>query len=35
MTYELHPDSLLLIPVVLAVSFMLWTLWNLHKEIKR
>jgi hypothetical protein len=35
MTYELRPDSIWLIPVILAVSFMLWMLWNLHKEIKR
>ena len=33
--YEFHPESLWLIPAALAVGFMLWTLWNLHKEIKR
>jgi hypothetical protein len=35
MTFELNPESVWLIPTVLAVSFMLWMLWNLHKEIKR
>jgi hypothetical protein len=35
MTYELDPETLWLIPATLAVSFMLWVLWNLHREIKR
>jgi len=35
MTYELRPDSLWLVPAILAVSFMFWVLWNLHKEIRR
>jgi hypothetical protein len=33
--YEFNPQSLWLIPAVLAVGFMLWMLWNLQKEIKR
>jgi hypothetical protein len=35
MIYEIHPEALWLIPVVLAVGFMFWVLWNLHKQIKR
>jgi len=26
---------LLLVPVALSVAFMLWVLWNLHKDEKR
>jgi hypothetical protein len=33
--FEFHPESLWLIPVALAALFMLWVLWNLHKQIKR
>ena len=29
--HEFHPESLWLIPAFLAVGFMLWVLWNLHK----
>ncbi len=35
MTFVLHPDSLWLIPATLAVCFMMWMLWNLHKASKR
>jgi hypothetical protein len=34
-TIEFDPEALWLIPAALAVGFMLWTLWNLHKEIRR
>jgi len=35
MTLEFRLESLWLIPGVLAVSFMIWVLWNLHRQIKR
>ncbi len=35
MANEFHPESLWLIPVILAVGFMVWVLWNLHREINR
>jgi hypothetical protein len=35
MTIEFHPEALWLVPAAIAVGFMLWTLWNLHKETKR
>ena len=34
MTYEVHADALWLIPVVLAVIFMLWAIWELEKQIR-
>ena len=35
MAVEFQAESLLLIPVGLGISFMLWVLWNWHKEEKR
>ena len=34
-TYELKPEYLWLVPAAIAIGFMLWMLWNLHREIKR
>jgi hypothetical protein len=33
--YEFHPEALWLVPAVIAIAFMLWMLWNLHRESKR
>jgi hypothetical protein len=33
--YEFHLESLWLMLVIPALGFMLWVLWNLHKETKR
>jgi hypothetical protein len=35
MTFEFRPELLGLVPAFLPVSFMIWVLWNLHKQIKR
>jgi hypothetical protein len=35
MTYEVNLESLWLVPAFIAVGFMLWMLWNLHKESRR
>jgi hypothetical protein len=35
MTMEFHEESLWLIPVGLAIWFMLWVLWNWWREEKR
>jgi hypothetical protein len=32
MTIEIHAQTLWLIPVVLAIGFMLWVLWNWWRE---
>jgi hypothetical protein len=34
-TVEFREESLLLIPIGLAISFMLWVLWNWWKEERR
>jgi hypothetical protein len=34
MTYEIHAEALWLIPVVFAVIFMLWAIWELEKQIR-
>ncbi len=33
--FQLHPESLWLVPAALSVGFMLWMLWNLHREIRK
>ena len=35
MTIEIHDQALWLIPVGMAVSFMLWVLWQWWKEERR
>jgi hypothetical protein len=35
MTIEIHEQTLWLIPVSLAVGFMLWVLWNWWREERR
>ncbi len=35
MTVEFREESLLLIPVCMAIGFMLWVLWNWWKEERR
>jgi hypothetical protein len=34
MNYEIHADALWLIPVVFALIFMLWAIWELEKQIR-
>lgn len=33
--FQFHLESLWIIPAALAVCFMLWMLWNLHREIRK
>ena len=33
--HDLFASYLLLIPVALSVAFLLWVLWNFHKDEKR
>jgi len=33
--FRFQAESLLTIPFLLAVGFMLWVLWNLHNAAKR
>ena len=35
MTFELRLEALWVIPAVLAVTLMVWMLWNLHKAGRR
>jgi hypothetical protein len=34
MVVQFDLELLWLVPAALAVGFMLWTLWNLHKQIR-
>lgn len=34
-TFQFHPEALWLIPAAGGIAFMLWTLWHLHKELRR
>ncbi len=33
--FRFQAESLLTIPILLGVGFMLWVLWNLHNAAKR
>ena len=32
---EFNLESLWLIPIVIAIGFMLWVLWHLNRELKK
>jgi hypothetical protein len=32
MTFELHTEWLWLIPAIPIIAFMVWVLWNFHRE---
>jgi hypothetical protein len=33
--FTINAGDLLLVPVALSMAFMLWVLWNFHKDEKR